>query len=106
MKWLSKRSVAARNLAMMPICEVNFLVLHRFQKPWPEWTLPIESSNCGYIFCDGSAYMQDQPTCTLAGSAVIRAEPNSDSYDVFAAQPLPGIDHSSYRGEAFAIFLT
>lgn len=105
MKWLSKRSVAARNLAMMPICEVNFLVLHRFQKPWPEWTLPIESSNCEYVFCDGSAYMQDQPTCTLAGSAVIRAEPNSDSYDVLAAQPLPGIDHSSYRGEAFAIFL-
>ena len=104
-KWLGKRSVATRNLALMPICEKEYLLLYHHQKQWPEWVMPVFEQKWCYAFCDGSAFMQDQPTCTLAGSAVITVEPYTEDYTVIAAQPIPGIDHTSYRGEAFAIYL-
>ncbi len=104
-QWLGKRSIATRNLALMPIYEKDLLILFRHQKQWPEWTLPELQEQWCHMFCDGSAFMQDQPTCTLAGSAVILVEPYTDNYTVIAAQPIPGTDHTSYRGEAFAVYL-
>ena len=104
-KWVEKSSTTVRNLALMPIREKHYLILERFQKAWPVWSLPDTDAEWCHTFCDGSAFMQDQPTCVLAGAAAIRVTPNTDEYIVIAAQPIPGTDHSSYRGEAYAIYL-
>ena len=61
--------------------------------------MPANSNTLIHVFSDGSAFMQDQPTCTLAGAAVIKVEPGTNNYTIVDAQPLPGVDHSSYRGE-------
>ena len=104
-QWLKKQKVATRNLSLFPLCKENYLVLHQNQKQWPEWNMPANSNTLIHVFSDGSAFMQDQPTCTLAGAAVIKVEPGTNNYTIVDAQPLPGVDHSSYRGEAYAIYL-
>lgn len=62
----------------MPIREKHYLILERFQKAWPVWSLPDTEAEWCHTFCDGSAFMQDQPTCVLAGAAAIRVTPNTD----------------------------
>lgn len=68
----------------------------------PEVVLPDHGGSVN-VFTDGSAFLQDCPQFTIAAGAAISVV--GADYHVVDAQIWPGADHSSYRGEVWAISL-
>lgn len=56
-----------------------------------------------HFFLDGSAFHQDVRTLTISGWAIVESSPCDMHFTVVAAGPVPGGEHSSYRGESVAL---
>ena len=106
LEWAIRQPLAVQCLAMLPQHPGVFNELLTHAKPWPENHCPENSEVAHCVFCDGSAFWQDQPSCTIAGAAAILVTSTGDLDCVLAAEPLPGFDHNSYRAEAYGILLT
>ena len=103
--WVKTKSDAWKQLAIMPMNEGILPILCIHQLHFAENNIPVQNNNKIDVFCDGSSYFQDQPTCTIAGAAAITTKENGEIESVVAAQPMPGVDHNSFRAECFAILL-
>ena len=105
LEWVSNQPLAVQNLAVLPKHPGIFDKLLVHARQWPPNRCPEASEITHNVFCDGSAYWQDQPTCTIAGAAAIVVTDNGLLEHILAAEPLPGYDHNSYRAEVFGILL-
>ena len=104
--------VLFRTLGQMPEAFWNFGIAEtswegwqvKCQLPdqWPALSVPPQASPCT-VFSDGSAFLQDTPQFTISSGAAIAVD--GDCCSVLEASLVPGADHSSYRGEAWAILL-
>ena len=104
--WVAKQPLAVQYLAVLPEHQGVLPVLLQHARPWPNNAPPEVCHEKIPVFCDGSAFWQDQPACTIAGAASIRVNNDGSLYEIVATEPLPGFDHNSYRAEAFGILLT
>ena len=71
--WLKQQPEATKNLMLFEQNWSFLKVLHQHQLAWPVFNAPSIEEHCRYIFCDGSAYWQDQPCCTISGIGVIES---------------------------------
>ena len=104
--WLKQQPEATKNLMLFEQNWSFLNVLRQHQLAWPEISIPSFEDYSRYIFCDGSAYWQDQPCCTISGIGVIESWWLKNKHTVLFQRPLPGLDHNSYRAECFAILMT
>ena len=104
--WLKSQPEATKNLMLFEQNWTFQKILQQHQLAWPEIQVPDYEEYCRYIFCDGSAYWQDQPCCTISGIGVIESSWLEYKHTVLFQRPLPGLDLNSYRAECFAILMT
>lgn len=105
-QWVQQMPIATRNLAIIPRYLGAEISIIANQKIWPSNHIPEPNNSRMHVFSDGSAFWQDQPLCTLAGSAAAEFEYMGGLKRVISSMPLPGVDHNSYRSEIFAVLLT
>lgn len=89
----------------MPMCDGILPLLCTHQIPFQQNIVPPFDDRSKNVFSDGSAFWQDQPTCTIAGAAVITTTAQGVLDEIIAAQPMAGVDHNSYRAETFGLLL-
>ena len=106
LNWVRNQPWAAQCLAVRPTLPGIAVELLRHAKPWPRNSCPDFDLQNFAVFCDGSVFWQDQPSCTLSGAAAILVDKEGEVQRVLAAEPLPGLDHNSYRAEAYGIIFT
>lgn len=106
LNWVAQQPIALQYLAVIPEHVGVLPTLLQHVLPWPDNVCPHACDTSIPVFCDGSAFWQDQPSCTIAGAAAIIVNEDGSLCRVVAAEPLPGLDHNSYRAEAFGILLT
>ena len=58
-----------------------------------------------HVFTDGTAFHNDSWTHCLAGGAAIEIDWETSDWHLLGRSIVPGIDHTSFRGESFAILL-
>ena len=104
--WLRNQPEATKNLMLYEQNWSFLTVLQQYQLPWPEARVPELEDVDRHIFCDGSAFWQEQPSCAISGMGVIESFWLENKHKVLYARPLPGLDHNSYRAECFAILMT
>ena len=104
--WLQSQSDAWKQLAVMPLNDGVLPLLSVYQLDFGDNCIPPHNDATIEVFCDGSAFWQDQPTCTIAGAAAIVTTSEGNLERIIGAQPLPGVDQSSYRAEVFGLLMT
>ena len=74
------------------------------QLEWPENVIPLVDLEIAHVFVDGSAFHQDLKICCISAGAAVKCQPFQTDHAKIFASPVPGVDHSAYRGEVFAIW--
>ena len=103
--WLRQQPEATKKLMLFEQNWSLWKLLQQHQLEWPNITTPVFDEQAKHIFCDGSAYWQDQPCCTISGIGVIESGWLEYKHKILFQRPLPGLDHNSYRAECFAILM-
>ena len=103
-KWLAKQSAATKLLGLVPLDLSFSKVLWENQLEWPENVIPLVDLEIAHVFVDGSAFHQDLKICCISAGAAVKCQPFQTDHTKIFASPVPGVDHSAYRGEVFAIW--
>ncbi len=105
-QWLDGMPLTTATLAIIPrnIGAVSTIIEH--QKLWPPNIVPLPDEQHKHVFSDGSAFWQDQPTCTLSASAAVTTDQSGEIREIIAAMPVPGMDQNSYRAKIFGVLLS
>ena len=103
-KWLTKQSAATKLLGLVPLDLTFSKVLWENQLEWPENVIPLVDLEIAHVFVDGSAFHQDLKICCISAGAAVKCQPFQTDHTKIFASPVPGVDHSAYRGEVFAIW--
>ena len=105
-QWARKQSEAVAHFGLCPWNDT--FVLKRMHKKNPDmpFTIPpvMETRMC--IFTDGSAFFVNHWDLTLASGAYFVMEEGSFTQHSCKGDMVPGVDHSSYRGEVCAVLFT
>eukprot|EP00438_Fugacium_kawagutii_P007572 Skav230249 [mRNA] locus=scaffold1266:50096:54652:- [translate_table: standard] len=102
--WLRRQKQAIFAFALCNDYLDALQIKRKHQIPFPEMRLPTGDERV-ILFVDGSAYFQDTgywEHC-LASAAVVRWDPITQQTVLVCRGMVPGLDHSSFRGESFAI---
>jgi len=83
--WVRNQNCTIQNLAILESDHGITSELVKHAKLWPSNNCPEQCCDCTIVFCDGSAYWQDQPTCTIAGAAAITVDESGNVIKVIAA---------------------
>ena len=101
--WVQKQKQAVFAFGLVPTDMRAWKLKMQFQMDFPTPCLP-DGEGRKMVFTDGTAFFNNSMECCLAGSAVINIT-GEYSWNLVARRMVPGMDHSSFTGEVFAVYL-
>eukprot|EP00438_Fugacium_kawagutii_P015144 Skav220613 [mRNA] locus=scaffold507:302647:305230:- [translate_table: standard] len=102
--WLQEQPEAVFAFA---VCPSDFQVLQYRQEHQADW-IPIQLPEVlprRVVFTDGTCFFSDAWEYSIAAGAVVEANEGVFDAQLVARGLVPGLDHSAYRGEVFAVHL-
>ena len=102
--WVKRQSEAVFAFGLFPAdCDTFLLKVNAVSEPCVR-VLPPDGPLC-HIFTDGTAFHNDSWVHCLAGGAAIEIDWKSSQWQLLCRSIVPGGDHTSFRGESFAVLL-
>ena len=101
--WVRKQKQAVFAFGLIPTDMRAWKLKMQFQQEFPTPSLP-DCIGRKVVFTDGTAFFNNSMECCLAGSALICVT-GEYSWRLVERCIIPGMDHSSYNGEVFAVFM-
>lgn len=103
LKWVKKQQQAVFAFGIIPSDLKAWNLKMRFATDIPQCVLP-EGDDRQVVFTDGTAYFNNNMETCLAGSAAICVT-GEYSWKLIQRCKVPGMDHSSFTGEGYALFI-